>query len=60
MHCNQCEMLSIDGVVCHEYGCPNTHARWDVEEREFVPQYECRECGCMADVGETCCEGEEL
>jgi len=22
--CNQCEMLTINGVACHETGCPNT------------------------------------
>lgn len=25
MRCDQCELLSINGVVCHETGCPNTH-----------------------------------
>lgn len=27
--CNQCEMLSINGVPCHEGGCPNEHKVWD-------------------------------
>lgn len=22
--CTQCEMLSINGLACHETGCPNT------------------------------------
>ena len=24
MKCDQCEMLSINGVACHEIGCPNS------------------------------------
>jgi putative nucleotidyltransferase with HDIG domain len=27
--CNQCEMISINGVPCHESGCPNEHKVWD-------------------------------
>jgi hypothetical protein len=27
--CNQCEMLSINGVPCHETGCRNEHKVWD-------------------------------
>jgi hypothetical protein len=27
--CNQCEMLSIDGVPCHESGRLNVHKVWD-------------------------------
>jgi hypothetical protein len=23
MNCDQCEMLSINGMACHETGCPN-------------------------------------
>lgn len=31
--CSQCQALAINGVPCHELGCPN-------EPRE------CEECGC--------------
>ena len=55
MNCDQCQMLSINGVACHETGCPNMGARWDGEG--WVKQCECRECGCMADVGSECCNG---
>lgn len=34
--CTQCEQLRINGVVCHETGCPEA---WRDEIRE------CRECG---------------
>lgn len=31
MKCDQCEMVSINGVACHETGCPNSRAKWDGE-----------------------------
>lgn len=55
MHCDQCEMVSINGVPCHESGCPNRDARWNAAELCWVKQYECRECGGMTDVGDVCC-----
>jgi len=27
MKCNQCNATMINGVFCHELGCPNTHLR---------------------------------
>jgi len=36
MHCDQCQMLAINGIACHETGCPSA---WKEEERE------CAECG---------------
>ena len=35
--CPQCELLRINGVLCHEKGCPEA---WRDETRE------CKECGC--------------
>jgi hypothetical protein len=35
MLCNQCEALVINGVLCHETGCPNAWKR----------KRECKECG---------------
>lgn len=35
-HCNQCEVLFINGVKCHELGCPDA---WKDEVRE------CKWCG---------------
>lgn len=43
MRCNQCESLYINGVFCHETGCPNTHKIYDKEEQEWrnpEPNYE--------------------
>ena len=37
MPCDQCELLMINGVRCHETGCP---AAWQDYSRE------CKECGC--------------
>lgn len=56
MRCDQCEMVSINGVPCHETGCPNSGARWTGDG--WVKQIECRECGCMVDDGEVCCADE--
>ena len=49
MFCNQCEMLSINRIACHELGCPNMNARWDTKNEEWVTQTECRQCGFMVD-----------
>jgi len=37
VHCDSCEVLVINGVICHERGCPDA---WRDEIRE------CCECGC--------------
>ena len=34
--CNSCQMLNINGIPCHELGCPEA---WRSEIRS------CRECG---------------
>jgi len=35
--CQSCEVLRINGVLCHESGCPDA---WRDYDRE------CEECGC--------------
>jgi hypothetical protein len=57
MHCDQCAMATINGVPCHERGCPNLNARWDGEQ--WIQQATCRECGYTVDVGDECCTEEE-
>lgn len=54
MRCDQCEALMINGVFSHETGCPNTRARYDVDNECWVKRYKCRECGSMMDAGESC------
>lgn len=29
LRCDACEMLSINGLACHESGCPNARKAWD-------------------------------
>lgn len=38
MKCRSCEMLSINGVACHEMGCPDA---WNTGTRD------CKECGVL-------------
>ena len=52
MRCDQCEMLSINGVACHETGCPNSGKRYAYGA--WIRVVECRECGCEVEEGETC------
>ena len=57
--CPQCELLAINGVACHETGCPNMGARWDAESGEWIKQRKCFDCGCTVDADDECCNGEE-
>jgi hypothetical protein len=54
MQCDQCEMLSINGVACHETGCPNSRKTWIEERGEWILFLECRECGSEVEQGESC------
>lgn len=54
MNCCQCEMLSINGVACHELGCPNSRKTWVKERQECVLFIECFGCGYEVEQGETC------
>ena len=42
MLCSQCDAVRINGVLCHEHGCPNQ-------------LHECAECGDMILRGERIC-----
>jgi hypothetical protein len=53
--CDQCEALFINGVYCHETGCPNSHSRYDAESGEWIRQRKCFECGCTVDTDDPCC-----
>ena len=50
--CDQCEAAMINGVFCHETGCPNQHKRYI--DGEWVLFVECHECGCEVQAGESC------
>src|SRR5260370_40382284 len=34
--CRQCQMLSINGVPCHETGWPNSNKTWSIEKNNWV------------------------
>ena len=34
--CDQCDSAYINGVYCHEHGCPNRNKVWDEEAQEWV------------------------
>lgn len=52
MNCNQCQMLSINGIPCHETGCPNSRKTWNEDRQEWIRYVECRECGAEVEAGE--------
>lgn len=54
MICDQCEMLSINGIACHETRCPNSRKTWVEERGELVHFVECWQCGCDVEVGTVC------
>ena len=56
VHCDQCEMLSINGVACHETGCPNSRKTWDAERQDWIKTYKCFICGYDVQEGYSCCE----
>lgn len=60
MNCNQCQMLSINGVPCHETGCSNSRKTWDEDRQKWILYLECRECGCDVEEGTVCSCQEPL
>ena len=59
MKCNQCEALMINGIFCHETGCPNTHKRYDAETETWNTVTVCFECGCEYDPEDGICCKEQ-
>lgn len=58
LHCDQCEMLSINGVACHETGCPNSRKTWDDERQDWIKTHKCFTCGYDVQEGYSCCDGD--
>lgn len=56
--CDQCAALMINGIFCHETGCPNMHSRYDESSDAWIKQYECFICGCECDINDPCCNVE--
>jgi hypothetical protein len=57
--CDQCSALMINGVFCHETGCPNSGARFDAESGDWVKQRKCFDCGCTVDADDPCCSASQ-
>lgn len=55
MTCNQCQALMINGLFCHETGCPNARSRFDSETGDWIKQRKCFDCGCTCDIDDECC-----
>lgn len=62
MKCDQCEALMINGVFCHETGCPNSGKKWDMFEERWVSVRYCSDCDSELLDGErcTCGDGPDL
>jgi hypothetical protein len=43
--CNQCDSMTINGVYCHETGCPNMGKTWIEDEGQWVSFIPCHDCG---------------
>lgn len=59
MKCNQCEAAMINGVYCHESGCPNQDKKYNAESESWESVFECSECGSEYDSAESageCCQ----
>lgn len=59
VRCDQCAAATINGVFCHEHGCPNQKKTW-LPDRGWVAFVKCFECGCDVEKGERCdCQDED-
>ena len=54
INCNQCEALMINGVFCHETGCPNSRKLWS--GHTWVKTRKCGECGDTVAEHTPCCD----
>lgn len=59
MKCDQCEAARINGVFCHETGCPNARKTWLPDRQEWVLFVNCWFCGGEVEAGEVCSCFEE-
>jgi hypothetical protein len=56
--CDRCVALMINGMFCHETGCPNTYKLFDRELGEWIKMRKCFECGCDVRADDPCCSAE--
>ena len=52
MQCDQCQALMINGVFCHETGCPNSRKVY--RYGAWIKVFQCRECGFGVEEGTAC------
>jgi len=52
--CDSCQLLRINGVVCHETGRRNSGGRWHVDREEWVKYVKCFNCGYEVESGTHC------
>lgn len=53
-HCDQCAAIRVNGIFCHEVGCPNGKKTWVADRGEWVRFVPCSECGFDVEVGTVC------
>ncbi len=54
IRCDNCNMMMIQGVPCHEQSCPNAGKKWDVIRECWNWWVDCSECGSEIKEGESC------
>ena len=54
MKCDQCYAAMINGIYCHETGCPNSKKKYDPEREQWIEYVDCWECGFPVEVGMSC------
>jgi hypothetical protein len=59
MPCPECDMISINGIACHEIGCPNARKRYEPAEDIWITQQVCSTCGFQTDYNVPCCNEDE-
>lgn len=52
--CDQCQVIMINGLFCHESGCVNSHKTYNHTERRWVEYIACSQCGYDVELGEVC------
>ena len=64
--CNSCETLTINGVLCHEIGCPDSYKDENREckwcGQDFTPEQNHQVCcshSCEMDYNGNSCDCEE-
>ena len=52
--CDQCNANYINGIFCHEAGCPNSGKKWDAARQSWIKYIPCFICGYDVEEGESC------